>query len=317
MRRADGGVPVAALGGLVFCIALLARLPIALTRPLDGDEAVQGIAAQHLLDHGHWAWYFPGQRYAGTLEIIPQALLQAIDKGSAFLLRLPLILIAAGTVVLLSYLALELTRSRLSFLAVGMIASLSPATLVYFGSWQTAGYNASAFLSVLAVLLVAGSMRSPISERRRLLLVGAAGLSAGLAAYEQPMAVFLLAALGTTVLVATWPRSGQLLGLRYLVAFAGLALLGALPEIVGLAGGLGSNSVNDPLPPGYHLTPQLLATVAGFNPSPDFVAGIFPSDNESMAWNALGFQWIAVMNVPRAVAMVATAAVWVWAILVV
>src|SRR5262245_59528303 len=85
-------VPLAVLGGLVFALALAARLPVAINRPLDGDEAVQGLAAQHLLDHGHWTWYFPGQKYGGTLEIIPQALLQAIDEGSIFLLRLPLVL---------------------------------------------------------------------------------------------------------------------------------------------------------------------------------------------------------------------------------
>ncbi len=58
------------LAALVYAVALGFRLPIMLTRPVDGDEAIQGVAAQRVLG-GDWTWYFPGQKYGGTLRDDP------------------------------------------------------------------------------------------------------------------------------------------------------------------------------------------------------------------------------------------------------
>jgi hypothetical protein len=304
---------VLGLAVLVYVVALGTRLPIMLTRPVDGDEAIQGIAAQRVLD-GHWTWYFPGQKYGGTLETIPQALFQALDEGSTFLLRLPLVLIAAGTVLLLAFLALELTRSRLTFAAVGLLAALFPPLYVFLGSWQTAGYNSSTFLGVTAVYLVARALRPDASERRRLLLAAGAGLSAGVALYQQPLAGFAIAALGTTVLVATWPRALALARLRYLAAFAMLGLVGVSPEIVAVTGGLGIDTANNPLPPGYQLTPALLATVAGLDVFGTTPEGIFPGGPESMTWNVLGLQFLDDLLVSKWLGIALAAAAWVWAL---
>jgi hypothetical protein len=306
-----GRVPMAMLGGLVYAFAVAVRLPICLTRPLDGDEAVQGIAAQHLLDNGHWTWYFPGQKYGGTLETIPQALFQAIDEGSVFLLRFPLVLIAAGTVLLLSCLALELTRSRLAFVAVGVLASVFPPLYVFLGSWQTAGYNSSIFLGVTAVYVVIRAMRPKLSESRRTLMVGAAGLCAGLALYQQPQSVFVIAALATTSLVATWPRPLRLVTPGRLALFTGLAVLGAAPEVVALVGGVGSHTANNPLPPGYHLNGRLLTTVLGLHL---FGTGamplLFPGGYESITWNALGVAYLDQLLVGEALAIAMSATIW-------
>jgi hypothetical protein len=306
-------VPVLLLGGFVYLIALGARLPIAITKPLDGDEAVQGIAALRLLDSGDWTWFFPGQHYAGMLETIPQALLQAIDKGNVFLLRLPLILIAAGAVLLLACLALELTRSRITFLAVGALAALFPPTFVYLGSWQTAGYNTSIFLGVTVAYLLAIALRPVLTEHRRWLLVGMAGLSAGLAVYEQPLSTFVIAALCTTVLVATWPRPVELLRPRHLLAFAALAVLGASPQIVEALGGVGTDATNNPVPPGYDLSSQVLLAVAGL-PLPSGSGALeyigYPGGHESMTWNVLGVQGVHDLLVPEALAVALSVGAW-------
>jgi hypothetical protein len=304
------------LGLLIFLLALGARLPIAITKPLDGDEAVQGIAALRLLDHGDWSWFFPGQRYAGMLETIPQALLQAFDKGNVFLLRLPLVLIAAAAVLLLACLALELTRSSLTFVAVGGLAALFPPAYVYLGSWQTAGYNSSIFLGVLAAYLLARALRPTLLKQRRLLLIGAAGLSAGLAVYQQPLSAFVIAALGTTVLVATWPSAVNLLGFRHLAAFAGLALLGASPQIIAALSGVEANTANNPIPPGYDLSPEMLLAVIGLpipgdSPTLEYIG--LPGGHESMTWNALGVQGLHHnLLVPEALAVALSGAAWGW-----
>jgi hypothetical protein len=78
------------------------------------------------------------------------------------------------------------------------------------------------------------------------------------------MSLFVMAALGTTAFLATWPRPLEFLRRRQVAAFAGLALVGASPQIIAAASGLGSDTSNNPLPPGYSVTPDLLATVAGF-----------------------------------------------------
>ncbi len=314
MEQRISAMPLALLGAVVYLTAVAARLPIALTKPVDGDESAQGIAALRLIEDGQWNWFFPAQKHGGTLETIPQGLLQLIDQGSVFLLRLPIVLIAAGGALVLALLALELTRSRLTFVAVGVLASFFPPVYVFLGSWQTAGYNASTFLSALAVYLLARALRPAVSGGRRSLLVAAAGLTAGLAFYEQPMAVFLIAALGTTALVATWPRAVELLRPRHLGIFVALALLGAGPEIVSVLGGLETNNAYNPLPPDYRLTPSLLLAVGGvnFHDSAGLPEIGFRGGYESMTWNALGVQWLDNMLVPRALAVALAAVAWAW-----
>ncbi len=157
------------------------------------------------------------------------------------------------------------TRSRAAFIAAGLLAAVFPPLYVFLGSWQTAGYNSATFLGVLAVYLLTRAVRPGVTDVRRTVAVAAAGLAAGVALYQQPISAFAIAAVGTTTLVATWPRGLTLLRARYVVVFAALALVGASPEIVAVAGGLGTDTANDPLPPGYQLTPGLLATVAGFD----------------------------------------------------
>jgi hypothetical protein len=308
-------LPVLLLAVFVYVLAFGARLPIAMTRRLDGDEAVQGIAALRLIDHGDWTWFFPGQHYAGMLETIPQGLFQLIDRGSVFLLRLPLVMAAAGAVVMLAFLALELTRSRVTFLAVGSLAAVFPPVYVLLGSWQTAGYNTATLLGVTAAYLFACGLRPALAERRRVLLLAAAGLSAGLAVYEQPIAVFVMAALATTIVVATWPRAVDAFRWRYLLVFAAPAALGASPQIVELFSGLGSSTANNPLPPDYHLSPSLGLAVAGLNVfgDPASLPVIGSTDGyESMGWNLVGIQRLEDELAPEAMAVALALGVWAW-----
>ncbi|HLX40599.1 MAG TPA: hypothetical protein VKR42_08700, partial [Ktedonobacteraceae bacterium] len=73
---------------LYFLLAIIMRAWLVLhtNGVIDGDEALVGIQAEHIL-HGEWPIYFYGQPYMGSLEAYLAALLFAIFGASVWTLR--------------------------------------------------------------------------------------------------------------------------------------------------------------------------------------------------------------------------------------
>src|SRR5690606_8139705 len=65
IRSAPAARETARLGALIALLAVASRLPFLLSRslPLDGDEAILGLAAAQLLEGRSLPVFFPGQRY--------------------------------------------------------------------------------------------------------------------------------------------------------------------------------------------------------------------------------------------------------------
>ncbi len=209
--------PVVPVALLCAGVAFLARLAV-LISPMgtpDGDGAVSGLMALDAV-HGHPWLVWAGQRYAGTVDTWMQAVtLRELGVGKVSL-GLPLALIGAATVGVLSWTAGRTLRSRSAALAVGLTLSVVPLWLLLWGTVWPGGYGLSSLFafSALAIAITRPRVGLPAAA--------AVGLLCGLALWNQPLAVSQV----LVVSVVTLRRAG---GLRRALLVAPVALLASLP----------------------------------------------------------------------------------------
>jgi hypothetical protein len=192
---------------------------------LDGDEAVWGLMARHVLD-GEIPTFFWGQGYGGTLEVLLSVPLLAVAPTSVVALR--------AVPVLLTLVAVYLVW-RVGRRTVGEPAATAAAVLFWvwpsYAIWKSIrahGFYASGLVLCLLVLLLVLRLAEQPSRRDAILL----GFVLGLAGWQTfqilPVAVGALGWLA-------WKRTGVVRDLPYALA---AALVGFLPWIV-------SNLAND------------------------------------------------------------------------
>ena len=234
MTAAEPGEPTGRGQGSSV-VALLLRSPLVtllvlagaglrvhvLTSPLgslDGDEAVSGLMARHVLA-GDLDRFFWGQVYGGTLEQVLTAGAFLLTGGSTVLvLKLVPVLLSAACAVVLWRVGLRMLPPAAARLA-GALMWVWPATFVWWSTKSRGFFWLGLLLGLLVLLLV---LRVETAERRRdwFLL----GLVAGLGWWETAQTAFFLAP-ALVWLCLRIPR--RLLGGLPLVA--GGAVLGALP----------------------------------------------------------------------------------------
>ncbi len=119
---------------LYFLLAIILRawLVIHTNGVIDGDEALVGIQAEHIL-HGELPIYFYGQPYMGSLEAYLTALLFAIFGASVWTLRTEPILLALVVIwltwklaALLADLAGLSSRVKYYFMTVAVLGAVVP-----------------------------------------------------------------------------------------------------------------------------------------------------------------------------------------------
>ncbi len=186
---------------------------------LDGDEAVWGLMARHVLD-GELPAFFWGQGYGGTLEVFLSVPLLALAPTSVVALR--------AVPVLLTLVAVYLVW-RVGRRTVGEPAATAAAVLFWvwpsYAIWKSIrahGFYASGLVLCLLVLLLALRLAERPSRRDAILL----GFVLGLAGWQTfqilPVAVAALAWLA-------WQRRELVRELPYALA---AALVGFLPWIL-------------------------------------------------------------------------------------
>jgi hypothetical protein len=155
----DGPPPPASrLPGWVVATAVLAgaalRL-VVLTGPLgrpDADEAITGLMARHVLAGDGFPLFFWGQRYGGTIELVPVTLATAVLGSSLFSLRLSTVVLAAVNAALLWRVAARLLPP-LGAQVAGLLLWLGPPTAVWFGVRQMLFYQPTVTLGLILGLL--------------------------------------------------------------------------------------------------------------------------------------------------------------------
>jgi 4-amino-4-deoxy-L-arabinose transferase-like glycosyltransferase len=211
-------VVVGGLAGLGLRIWIL----LATRDVLDGDEAVVGLMAKHIL-HGEFPAIYWGQVYGGNQEAFLTAPLVAAFGLSTTVIRVVTTAFWAAATVLVWRIGLRcLDRQRAALAAT--LFWIWPACFVW-QSTRPRGFYGSSLVLGLAVVLLALRLRDRDSGRDYLLL----GLALGCGWWSSPQILILaLPALAWLV----WRRPAALRGLLYVLP---ATVVGALPWLLGNA----------------------------------------------------------------------------------
>ncbi len=204
--RIDSRAVLALVAVLLAALALRLYLLAGPQTELEGDEAIVGLMARHILQGERPVFYYM-QPYMGSLEAYMAAGMFALLGSSTFALKLvPLIAALLFTALIFA------TGYRLGGLASavlsGLLVAIPPAFLALWSLKARGGYIEIMVFGQLMILL---TMR--IAKRGTVLLweAGLLGLLAGLAlwtnpligVYMLPIAIYLLLALRKKV-VGVW-----------------------------------------------------------------------------------------------------------------
>lgn len=148
---------------VVFVVALLARLPRVMSPwlVLDGDEAVVGLMAKHLLEGREFPVFFYGQSYGfsgleAAIGAASFALLGVCDWALAFGMA---VLWSVGA-AFFALAAIALVRSPRAGLWIGLVYAVAPAWILWSVKAR-GGYTTAATFSAIALwLLVVGRHRA-------------------------------------------------------------------------------------------------------------------------------------------------------------
>ncbi len=254
----DGGVPAQGWAGalvewarrypraplwLALAAALIARVALVIRTGavIDGDEALIGIQAEHIL-RGQFPVYFYGQSYMGSLETYLIAGVIAVTGPTAWALRVVPIALSLALVYLTWRLARALLprEGRATPLLAGLAALVAAVPPVYDATTELRAWGGQIEVYVITVALLLATVE--LSRRMR---DGAGtwelarrwavwGFLAGLGFWVNPLISYALVACGLWLAVAVARRLAA--GGRTAAAQSGL---GALAAIAGVAlGGL-------------------------------------------------------------------------------
>jgi len=168
-------------------VALGARLAV-LASPiadLNGDEGVTGLMAARIA-HGHLYTFFAGQDYLGAVEPYLQAPFAWLAPHNAYVVRLPLVLLSALSVLLVYTVGCRVLGRERRALVAAWVYALGPAyALLYSG--RAMGAYAVAPLIGLAALHFA--MHRAVPTRADVAMVG---LCTGLGAWATVTTYYLV-----------------------------------------------------------------------------------------------------------------------------
>ncbi|HZS76062.1 MAG TPA: hypothetical protein VFA41_05560 [Ktedonobacteraceae bacterium] len=237
---------------LCLIIALLVRVWLTIHTQgfIDGDEALVGIQAQHIL-HGEWPVYFYNQPYMGSLEAYLMALIFAVVGSSVWALRAEPILLSLVVVWLTWALAGELAdTARLPlqvkqwFMSIAALLAAIPPLYDTVLELRTLGGYVETFVLMLLLLLLTLKLtnrrREEASGRILSLYWTGIGLVVGLGFWVNPLIIYAVLAAAAWLLldfVLAWRQFGKFsvwLKRAVLPALPALpaAIVGATPALI-------------------------------------------------------------------------------------
>jgi hypothetical protein len=152
-------IVLAAVVGAVLRIAVLVS-PIGRT---DSDEAVVGLMARHIGRDGYPFFYW-GQHYGGTIELAPIAVSQWLFGSSVIALRLPTMVLAVVSSVLVWRIG-RLVLSPRGAVVAALITWLGPPAAVWFGVREALFYQPTVVIGLTLALVVLGARSHPARWR--------------------------------------------------------------------------------------------------------------------------------------------------------
>lgn len=175
---------------LILLLALVLRLGLLFSgqRYVDGDEAVVGMMAKHILTRGERPLFYYGQPYGGghVIEAYLASLLYPLLGFSSITLKLVPLIFSLG-IIALTYLLLErFFNERIAILSGLLLALSSPFVK---SSLQSDGYIETIFFCLLSLFLFFSIYFENKREYSRIALFG---FVSGLSCYLFDFALFYL-----------------------------------------------------------------------------------------------------------------------------
>ena len=201
---------------LAAMVALRAALLAADAFPFNGDEAIVGLMARHLLQ-GERPAFFYGQAYLGSTDAWLVALSFSIFGQSVLAIRIAQVALFAATLVTTHLVARRLGLGAVSARLAVLFMALPPAMLTLYTTATLGGYGETLLLGNILILIALGLdhqgtesagtvkalsvLRVSVADLHRLLRWLAFGFVAGFAfwtfglilVYLIPLAAWLLA----------------------------------------------------------------------------------------------------------------------------
>src|SRR6266550_4089364 len=206
--RRKGSITQPSYLPLLFCllIAIVVRAFIVIHTQgfIDGDEALVGIQAEHIL-HGEFPIYFYNQPYMGSLEAYLVALIFAIVGPSVWAMRAEPILLSLTVVWLTWKLAAELAetahlppQAKRWFMTISALLAAIPPLYDTVLELRTLGGYIETFLLMLLLLLSALKLtrrrKAGASSRELAWRWAAIGFIVGLGDWVDPLIVYAILA---------------------------------------------------------------------------------------------------------------------------
>lgn len=184
---------VFALLGLLFVLVLLTS-----QRHADGDEAVVGVMAQHILGRGTRPLFFYGQSYGSgaALEAFLAAAAFALFGQSGVVLKGVALCLFGGALAMLYRIGVQQLNGRTAFWLVLLLGVATPAI-----EWRTKMRGGYAAVPLFACLLIYCYLKLLDDGANRSLVWFAFGLCAGLAYLNSSLVLSLFVALALVLLL--------------------------------------------------------------------------------------------------------------------
>jgi hypothetical protein len=216
-------IALAAVVGAMLRIAVLVS-PIGRT---DSDEVVVGLMARHIGRDGYPFFYW-GQHYGGTIELAPIAVSQWLFGSSVIALRLPTMVLAVVSSVLVWRIG-RLVLSPRGAVVGGLLTWLGPPAAVWFGVREALFYQPTVVIGLALALVVLGARIRPARWRApcaALLLGLGLWTSLYIVYFVVPVVVSSIPTAVRSIRSRRWPRPTTILSI--IVAF----VVGAAPVLL-------------------------------------------------------------------------------------
>ncbi|MFL6240797.1 MAG: glycosyltransferase family 39 protein [Actinomycetes bacterium] len=200
---------------------------------LNGDEGVTGLMADRIV-RGHTYTFFPGQQYLGAVEPYLQAPFAWIAPHNAYVVRLPLVVISAFSVLLVFSVGRRVLGSERRALVAAWLYALGPAYALLYGGRGMGAYAVAPLLGLLALHFAVRHAQPGSFD------VSAIGFVAGLGAWATVTTYYLILPAVLWTVGSLWTVAR-----RRLLLLVSAALLGSAPFWIWMLrhraiGGIGS-----------------------------------------------------------------------------
>jgi 4-amino-4-deoxy-L-arabinose transferase-like glycosyltransferase len=240
-------------------VALGARLAV-LASPianLNGDEGVVGLMANRIA-HGHVYTFFAGQNYFGAVEPYLLVPFVWLAPHNTFVLRLPLAVLSALSVVLVFTIGRRILGGERRALVAAWLYALGPAYALLYGDRAMGAYAVAPILGLVALHF---ALRRAVPSRWDVVLVG---LCAGVGAWATVTTYYLIVPAMLWTAGSLWSPAR-----RRLAWLVPAALVGSAPLWIWMIrhdaiGGLGSPPhLAGPVTRAYRLLADVLPEFLG------------------------------------------------------